>query len=159
MDIFSDDAYTLQAVLEAGRAFYQRQGPAWPADWINAEMVAYVLNNAGCERLVAHSVQQGALMYDSKSFRVYAADWRYQVVGKIQRAYDQIVDRRNAEKDVSDMVQILHVLNAPRAGPLTRSEMLGWYYYGYRMGVKEVAFANAEYEKIYGRIAILDDLK
>jgi len=46
-------------------------------------MVAYA---QGLEDLFQSSVNQGAVLFQSK---VYAADWRYQLVFEISRAFDQ----------------------------------------------------------------------
>ncbi|KAG7447228.1 uncharacterized protein BT62DRAFT_919170 [Guyanagaster necrorhizus] len=110
----------------------------WPVNWINAEMVAYVLNNEGCEHLFQNSVAKGIMLYSSGNFKVYAADWRFQLVGKIRRAYDAYLDHEPSPKDLYDAVDILHILNVKDGRNQRSSDMKKWYYYGYRMGSKEV---------------------
>ncbi|KAK0463094.1 uncharacterized protein EV420DRAFT_1639179 [Desarmillaria tabescens] len=154
IDIYCDDAIQLQDVLAAGRAC--PNSVHWPVNWINAEMVAYVLNNEGCERLFQNSVAQGIMVYSSGNFKVYAADWRFQLVGKIRRAYDAYLDHEPSPKDLYDAVDILHILNVKDGRNQRSSDMKKWYYYGYRMGPKEVEYINEAYWQKFGRIGISD---
>ena len=43
-------------------------------------MVAYTLNHQGLEDIFQSSVNQGVVLFQSLSLKVYAADWRYQLV-------------------------------------------------------------------------------
>ncbi len=117
-------------------------------------MVAYVLNNEGCERLFQNSVAQGIMMYSSANFKAYAADWRFQLVGKIRRAYDAYLDHEPSPKDLYDAVDILHILNVKDGRNQRSSDMKKWYYYGYRMGPREVEYINEAYWQKFGRIGI-----
>ncbi|KAF8181043.1 hypothetical protein BJ912DRAFT_1145567 [Pholiota molesta] len=73
-------------IVAAGGAI-SRRVRALPDAWINAEMRAFVHTHAGCATLFADPVAQGLALFKAPALVVYVADWRYQLVGKIARAY------------------------------------------------------------------------
>ncbi len=151
IDIYCDDAYfSCKTSLQPGEPV--PNSVHWPVNWINAEMVAYVLNNEGCERLFQNSVAQGIMMYSSANFKAYAADWRFQLVGKIRRAYDAYLDHEPSPKDLYDAVDILHILNVKDGRNQRSSDMKKWYYYGYRMGPREVEYINERTGRSLGEL-------
>jgi len=109
-------------------------------------MIAFVMNVPGCENLYQNSIDAGVVLFKSDSLEVYAADWRYQLVGKIVRGYQlstmnetvQAQDRLG--KDLADAVSILHLLVSERGGkPLQKTEMMTWYGDGPTLEDAEIA--------------------
>jgi hypothetical protein len=108
---------------------------ALPDAWINAEMRAFVYNHAGCATLFADSVAQGVALFEAPALVVHVADWRYQLVGKITRAYQMM------QLDV-----VLKLMLDKRQGrPLLLSEMKTWYAYGPALEIEEIENANRAY--------------
>jgi len=92
---------------------------------------------------------------------VYAADWRYQLVGKIVRAYQisQLSGTHQAEertgKDLSDAVSIMRHLISRHGRPLLKVELLTWYADGPTLEDAEIAYVNTEYKHLNGMVGIV----
>lgn len=136
----------------------------WPPNWINCEMIAHILNLEGCENLYQTSIAEGIKMFESKSLEVYAADWKYQLVGKIVRAHDNKVvydtERRYFNesrdgKDLADAVAILRLMVKKNGRPLRLTDLRTWYYYGPGLKDDAIAYVNAEYQKKYDALGII----
>ncbi|KAJ7101401.1 hypothetical protein B0H15DRAFT_1017842 [Mycena belliarum] len=144
VDIFSPDADVLREVLEAGRR-YNRENDDMPPMWINAEIVAYINGLRGSDSLLPNSIAQDVVLFESPSLVMYAADWRYQLVGKMQRAFDY-----NDKKDISDAVEILHQLVSQTGKQQRLSEIQTWYEYGIMLKTEHMEFINKAYHTRYG---------
>ncbi|KAJ7187156.1 hypothetical protein C8R46DRAFT_1207123 [Mycena filopes] len=149
VDIFSPDATVLRDVLQAGRRYTQTGGLS-DADWINAEMIAHISGLRGSDQLLTNSITQNVLLYDSPSLQVFAADWKYQAVGKIKRALDY-----KDSKDISDAVEIVRRLNRQSGHLQSLAEMQTWYEYGALLTTKHLEFINAAYNQKYGTLGIV----
>ncbi|KIM41335.1 hypothetical protein M413DRAFT_10953 [Hebeloma cylindrosporum] len=128
--------------------------------WINAEMDA--LNNQGCEDLFQSSINQGVVLFQSPSLKVYAADWRYQLASKISKAFDkkeeikhtfgiserERVDRWTAEGNMLDAVAILRRLLDLRGHALNISEIRKWFYFGSTFTRRAVDSINKDFSVI-----------
>jgi hypothetical protein len=51
IDFFTPNVEVIEAVMEAKEKAPDYIKDAWPSDWINAEMIAFVSNRPGCETL------------------------------------------------------------------------------------------------------------
>ncbi|KAJ7666679.1 hypothetical protein DFH06DRAFT_1322650 [Mycena polygramma] len=118
--------------------------------WINAEMVAHI-NIPTSDQLLANSIAQNVLIYNSANLQLFAADWRYQIVGKMKRALDY-----KDWKDISDAVDILHELNAGSGGTQRLALMKEWYEYGAMLTTEHLDFINKAYRKKYGTLGIAE---
>lgn len=121
----------------------------------------------------------------SQNLIVFAADWKYQLVESIREAYDECMGdedemglKRTSDRgkfasrmklpdddsigndvdaqSLDDALAILHEVNLSEGRRQIRQEMVGWYYYGYRMGLKETTFINKHYWGRYGDLGIAD---
>ncbi|KAK7042426.1 hypothetical protein R3P38DRAFT_2890419 [Favolaschia claudopus] len=144
VDVYTPNADDLAAVLAAGRDYVRYSGA--PPSWIN---IAYVANNRGGDTLFDNSVRQRVLLYESATLQVFAADWRFQLVGKIVRA-----GNFEDPKDIKDAVSILRILVEERGGMLKLSEMRDWYESGALIRPEHVELINKEYESKYDELGI-----
>lgn len=166
VDYFNLDHAVISELSAAQAELEDRALKGLPRDWINAEMIAFVYNNQGCEHLFENSLQQNVVLFQSPTLRAYVADWKYQIVGKITRAYQQMqlfqmftpdVDGlANAistrELNLMDAVYILRYLVEQRQGEqLNFSEMQTWYFYGPALEPDEIDFVNKAYCAIFSQ--------
>ncbi|KAF9484053.1 hypothetical protein BDN70DRAFT_952887 [Pholiota conissans] len=135
--------------------------------WINADMVAHILNHAGCETLFDDSIRMNLLLFQSDFLRVYVADWRFQLVGKIKMAFerrtallieleedpDVLAEALETEVNIIDAAYILNVLidRTNNGQPLRLSAVITWYYYGALITDEEITHTNSFYQKIFNR--------
>ncbi|KAF8957522.1 hypothetical protein BDZ97DRAFT_1762907 [Flammula alnicola] len=148
----------------------------YPPEWINADLVAHVYNLDGCETLFRDSVQRDQLMFRTPALEVYAADWRYQLVAKIRRAfqektrldgeprfrYDQAAFNHavNTEIHLHDAVDILRFYIATRNNghPLKFSTIRTWYHDGHLVKTVEVEYINYFYRCVCRNLGIEIDV-
>ena len=161
IDFFTPNVEVIEAVMEAKEKAPDYIKDTWPSDWINAEMIAFVSNRPGCETLYQNSIDCEVILFKSDSLVVYAADWRYQLVGKIVRAYQisQLSGTHQAEertgKDLSDAVSIMRHLISRHGRPLLKVELLTWYADGPTLEDAEIAYVNTEYKHLNGMVGIV----
>lgn len=133
----------------------------YPDGWINCEMGAHVNNLRGGEALFENSVQNGAVLYNGEYLVVYAADWKFQFVGKVKRAFDNLEyaqeDGRiwdlSADKDFVDAVDFLHQILLTHKAPLVLSDIKTWYNYGYFITAEMAKTVNLFYARRFGDYA------
>ncbi|KZV88330.1 hypothetical protein EXIGLDRAFT_722787 [Exidia glandulosa HHB12029] len=129
----------------------------FPNQWLSADIVSSIIDNAADESLYADSVAQGTVMYQSDVLRVYAADWRFQLVAKIARAHErgQLANDDHFGNDMSDTVAILRLLVEQNKGrPIRIADVRGWYALGRRLTDEELEHAEAAYEAVHGEHAL-----
>ena len=161
IDFFSTNPEVIEAVMEAKNSAPNSIKNEWPSDWINAEMIGFVSNQAGCETLYQDSIDANVILFQSESLVVYAADWRFQLAGKIARAYQMsqlsttVQAQEREGKDLSDAVSILHLLISQRDQLLSKADLLTWYADGPALEDAEIEYVNAEYRRLYGSDGIV----
>lgn len=143
----------------------RRQNIGHATGLCNSEMLAFVNNRDGCENLYEESIQEGVLMFASDALEVYAADWRYQLVGKMARANENKLLLEEGEghydathregKDLTDALSILHELIKKNGGPLKKTEIRTWYSSGPALDDTEIGYVNEEYVKKHGVAGIV----
>ncbi|KAF5325390.1 hypothetical protein D9619_009885 [Psilocybe cf. subviscida] len=124
--------YELNMHDARGRARY-------PDGWINCEMGAHINNLKGGEVLFANSVKNGVVLYTGEHLVVYAADWKFQFVGKVKRAFDNLeyaqevgeIRTLDTDKDFGDALHFLNQIMRPRNTPLALVDIKNWYNYGH----------------------------
>ncbi|PPQ69036.1 hypothetical protein CVT26_003744 [Gymnopilus dilepis] len=159
IDFLSLDPNIIEVVSGAQYTLPQDLRLRWPENWVNAEMIGYA-NMPGCENLYGNSIRCNVILYQSPWIVVYAADWRFQLIGKIQRAYQmellsthmQSIDRKG--KDLQDAVAILQELVMQNGGPLTKNAIRSWYN-GSALENDGLDFVNAAYYARFSQHAIV----
>lgn len=134
-----------------------RSRARYPDGWINCEMGAHVNNLRGADVLFANSVKHGPVLFKGEYFVVYAADWKFQFVGKVKRAFDNLeyaqeegkTANLDADKDFKDAIAFLHQILLSRRSPLTLANIKTWYNYGYFVTHEMVKMVNACYARRY----------
>lgn len=131
-----------------------------PLDWLrSAKMISYVENNDGCEHLFANSVSLKEFLFRSEVLEVFAADWRYQLVGKMNRAvqerYNGSESSTRAGDDLSDAIAIIRLMVSRNGGrPIPRQSLITWYFYGPGLEESDIDWINEEYQANYGVVGI-----
>ncbi|KAF8889744.1 hypothetical protein CPB84DRAFT_1785313 [Gymnopilus junonius] len=113
-----------------------------------------------CERLYENSIANGIVLYHSESLVAYAADWKFQVLGKITRAYqmellkNQVQSKDRGKKDWKDAISLLDVLVKENGGPLDRDVVRSWYN-GSAIEDVEIDYVNTAFHAQFNFDAIL----
>lgn len=151
IDFFTPNPDHIEMISGAQHSLSKDLRARWPKNWINAEMTAFILQ-PGCEKVYEHSLQQDCILYQSPVLRVVAADWKYQLVCKIIRAYGmrqsantvQAAERNG--KDLDDALAILQFLVSRFQHPVQKNdfETEAWYH-GSAISEEEFAFINDAY--------------
>ncbi|KAH7102935.1 hypothetical protein BKA62DRAFT_655516 [Auriculariales sp. MPI-PUGE-AT-0066] len=150
IDYFTCNPDHIQIIGDAARMANRRETARHPYAWMNPDMLGFVANNEGCETVFDDSVRQGEVLFESPSLVVYAADWRFQLVGKMQRAYADADDEAQQD-DLADAVSILHLLVQRRGGDsIAKEELRRWYSYGLSMEEAEFALVATAYKARHG---------
>lgn len=127
----------------------------FPHDWINSQMIAYISLNPGCEFFYENSVSQGIILFETSVLRVYVADFKFQLVGKITRAYQNWTSAGKPDADnysdthLSDAVHILATIIRRTGRRVRYSEMRTWYSFGPALEIEEIHFTNNAYRNIF----------
>lgn len=108
---YSDSLEKVMAAKEAAAEGTRH----YPPNWVNAKMGSFINQVLGCEELVPTSIKTGIMLFSSVTLQVYVADWRYQLVNKIQRAYQLVkLDQESElsaaiERNLDDALSILYL--------------------------------------------------
>ncbi|KAF8157119.1 hypothetical protein B0H34DRAFT_487541 [Crassisporium funariophilum] len=159
IDFFIPDPTLIEIIAGSQASLPRDLRQRWPENWINAEMAGYAMM-PGCEDLYANSIANNVVLYQSDSLVVYAADWKFQLIGKIMRAYQmeslkehvQSMDRTG--KDLKDAISILQILIKENNGPLDGSVLRSWYN-GSAVEDVEIEFVNKAYRAQFNVDAII----
>ncbi len=126
----------------------------FPHDWINSQMIAYV-RRPGCENFYRNTLDQGIILFNTQALQVYVADFKFQLVGNVTRAYQDWIDEGQPDAEtydgihLSDAVHILNKIIAMTGQRVRLSEMRTWYFFGAGLEVAEIDFANNAYCRIF----------
>jgi hypothetical protein len=162
VDVYNPNAKIMDVIHQAKYHSF-KEFKNYSPGWINTEMVAYSLNHQGLEDLFQSSVNQGVVLFQSPSLKVYAADWRYQLAFKISRAFDkkeeikhmseiseqERVDRWNTEVNMLDAVALLRRLIDLKGHALKISEIEKWFYFGTTFTKRAVDSINKDFSWAY----------
>lgn len=133
---------------------------AYPPAWLSADIVSTIIDSTAHDGLYEASVAQNTVMYESDVLRVYAADWRFQLVAKIARAHErgQHSGELQYGHDMADAVSILRLLVEGNQGKrVAAKDMRSWYALGPKLTDEEIECAEAAYVAVYGEPAIAHD--
>ncbi|KAF9462697.1 hypothetical protein BDZ94DRAFT_1309405 [Collybia nuda] len=125
----------------------------YPGDWLNSDMIAYVHGEPDCDKLFENSVNMGEIMYQSDVIVAYVADWRFQLVGKIQRCYMVAQSDGSDTRHLSDAIYILILLVTRNGGPLSIAMIRTWYAIGPLLTMKELTFIDNCYQRHLGVVS------
>lgn len=121
-------------------------------------MVAYVNNEPDCQGLYKDSIMLGDIVYQSDVLVAYVADWRFQLVGKIERCFRlSKSDNPDDMRHLSDAIHILHLLVKHNGGPLSKAGVRTWYAQGPQLTTEEFAYVDAHYQSQFGAEAGFTD--
>ncbi|MFI5421443.1 MAG: hypothetical protein ACHQ1H_10800 [Nitrososphaerales archaeon] len=159
IDFFIPDPTIIEIISGSQASLPWDLRQRWPENWINAEMAGFAMM-PNCEDLYDNSIANNVVLYQSNSLVVYAADWKFQLIGKITRAYqmellkDQVQSMDREGKDLKDAVSILQVLIQENNGPLDGSVVRSWYN-GSALEDIEIEFVNKAYHAQFSVDAII----
>ncbi|PPQ88421.1 hypothetical protein CVT25_011223 [Psilocybe cyanescens] len=159
IDFFIPDPALIEMIAGSQASLPFDLQKRWPENWINAEMAGFAMM-PGCEDLYKNSIANNVVLYQSDTLVAYAADWRFQLIGKITRAYqmellkEQLQSRDREGKDLKDAVSLLQILITQNNGPLDRNVVRSWYN-GSALEDVEIEFVNKEYRAKFNVDAIL----
>jgi hypothetical protein len=152
---FTEDPTVLEELFTAKR-IASAELKNLHGNWINGEVTAYIRNNSGCEQLFSTFQDLGVILYQSDTLMVYVADWRYQLVGKISRAFADNPSDPHHDRNLMDAVSILCLLVEANTGELLDQALVrAWYTYGPTLSNAKIDFTNQAYRDKFGAEGIL----
>ncbi|PPQ69037.1 hypothetical protein CVT26_003746 [Gymnopilus dilepis] len=159
IDFFIPDPEVIEAISSCQETLPRHLKQLWPENWVNAEMAGFAMM-PNCEGLYENSIANDVVLYRSEALLAYAADWKFQLIGKIMRAYqmallkDQMQSRDRGKKDLTDAISLLDLLIKENGGPLDRSAIRSWYN-GSAIEDAEIDYVNAAFQERFRFIPIL----
>ncbi|KAH9487105.1 hypothetical protein JR316_0001173 [Psilocybe cubensis] len=159
IDFFIPDPELMGIIAGAQATLPPDLRQRWPVNWINAEMAGFAMM-PGCEDLYKNSVANNVVLYQSDTLVAYAADWKFQLIGKITRAYqmeqlnEHVQSKDRERKDINDAISLLQILITENNAPLDRNVIRSWYN-GSALDNVEIEFVNKEYRARFSVDAII----
>ena len=126
----------------------------FPYDWVNSQLIAYV-NRPGCEDFYKNTVNQDIILFETQVLRIYVADFKFQLVGNITRAYQDWIREGQPDPEayngihLSDAVYILNKIIETTCQRVRLSEMRTWYFFEAGLELVEIDFVNNAYCRIF----------